>query len=326
MKTYILTAKVFILASFFFVSCAPYVDVVKVDILNPSTSTFTFTGKEVAIVGNLYELEDGKYLYDSTLVAQATEGIKHALERSPVFDNYDIPIYYTYTSDFSLVGKPMSKGDIDSLASSMGVEMFVVVDFISVVSDEPNDEKSVGFNMVYGGLFRVYSTESDKPYASYVFQSEQPEFMIMNDEYGAITKSTGQEAKASLAYRVGENYALYVAPYWEEVERVYYVAPDDELGNMRKGDRYAQRGEWTKAMECWNNTVASSAKNTQVAMAAFNIAVGCEMLGDLELAQSWLEYCKKLKDPKINPTPYMQTISSRIQDKKALDEKLGLAE
>ena len=322
MKAYALTTRLLIIASCFFVSCSPYVDIVKVDVLNPSAATFSFLDKDVAIVGNLYELEDGKYLYDSTLVANATQGLKDALEQSPVFSGYEIPIYYTYTSDTSLVSKTMSKADADKLADDMGVDMFIVVDYINIISDKPDNEQNVEFSMVYTALFRIYDITAEKPYASYVFQSVQPESMIVYNDNGVMVLISGSGAKASLANRLGENYALLIAPFWETVERVYYVSPDDEHANIKKGDRYVRQGDWTKAMEYWNKTITTSTKKMQVAMAAFNMALGCEMLGDLALAKSWLEFCKKQQDPKINPNAYLQTIVTRLQDKQILDKKL----
>lgn len=326
MKAYALITRLLIIASCFFVSCSPYVDIVKVDVLNPSTSNFSFLGKEVAIVGNLYEIGNGKYLYDSTLVAQATQGIKSALEQSPVFENYEIPIYYTYTTDTSLVAKVMSKPDADSLANSMGVDMFIVVDYIDITTNKPDNEIDATFSMAYTALFRVYDAAAEKPYASYNFQSIQPENVTVYNDNGAITLTMSSDAKASLANRLGENYAMLIAPFWETVERVYYISPDDENGNLKKGERYVQQGDWTKAMEHWNKTIMSSTKSMQVAMAAFNMALGCEMLGDLELAKSWLEFCKKQQNPKVNPAAYWQTILARLQDKQILDKKLQVVD
>lgn len=325
MRPFSLFIRLFIVSLFFF-SCSPYVEVVKVDVLNPSASTFTFMGKDVAIIGNLYELERGKYLYDSMLVAEATQGLKEALEQSPVFENYEIPIYYTYTSDTSAVAKILSKPEIDSLASEIGVDMFIVVDYINIRTDKLDDDKDVQFSMMYASLFRVYDVTAERPHASYIFRNNEPEPMIMYGDDGQFLMALGSDAKASLARRLGENYAMLIAPYWETVERVYYISPDDELNGIRNGDRYVQRGDWNKAMESWNKTISSSVKPMQVAMAAFNMAVGCEMMGDLTLAQSWLEYCQKLQNSKINPKPYMQTIASRVQDKRILDEKLQIVE
>ncbi len=327
MKAYALTTRLFVIVSLFFVSCSPYVDIVKVDVLSPSASTFTFAGKDVAIVGNLYELGGGRYLYDSILIAEATQGIKAALEQSPVFADYDIPIYYTYTADTSLVGEIMTKADVDSQAGDMGVDMFIAVDYVNVISDKPDNEKNMDFSMMYDGLFRVYDVASEKPYTSYIFRSDAPEYVIMYDDSGSKPLLVqGSDAKASMAHRLGENYALLIAPFWETVERVYYVSPDDEYGNLRMGDRYVQQGDWTKAMEYWNKTITTSTKKMQVAMAAFNMAVGCEMLGDLTLAISWLDFCKKQQVPKIDPTPYRQTLVTRAQDKQILDKTLQAAD
>lgn len=330
MKAYSLTTKLLIVVSFFFVSCSPYVEIVKVDVLNPSISTFTFAGKEVAIVGNLYEIGNGKYMYDSTLVAAATLGIKESLEQSPLFDGYDIPVYYTYSSDTSLVTKaPLPQEEVDVIASDMGVDMFISVDYIDIMGEADNNSKdSVDFQhkMLYAGLFRVYEAGNEKPYSPYFIRNEVPETVSMHGNNGLPVLSKTEDAKVSLAQRLGENYAILIAPYWESVERVYYVYPDDENGNIKLGDRYVQQGNWAKAMECWNKTITSSTKKMQVAMAAFNMAVGCEMLGNLELAKEWLEYCQKQQDSKINPAPYMQTIVARMQDKYLLDKKFQAEE
>jgi hypothetical protein len=329
MKAYSLTTRLLIVALFFFVSCSPYVEIVKVDVLNPSTSTFSFVGKDVAIVGNLYEIGNGEYLYDSTLVAAATLGIKETLEQSPVFEGYEIPIYYTYSSDTALVGKPITKEDVEEMSSDMGVDMFISVDYIDILGKAArshNDTIDLEHLMMYAGLFRVYEAGNEKPYSPYYIRNETPETVIIYNDKELPILSTTREAGISLAYRLGDNYAMFIAPYWETVERVYYVYPDDEYGSIKLGDRYVQQGSWAKAMEAWSKTITSSTKKMQVAMAAFNMAVGCEMIGNLELAKEWLGYCQKQQQSKINPAPYMQTIIARIQDKYVLDKKLQVAE
>lgn len=324
MRVFALIISTF-LTVFLLPSCSPYVNVVDIQTLNPSTATFTFAGKNVAIMGNLfYDDAQGKaYIHDSTLVAEAVIGIKEQLQQSPIFENYEIPVYYTYTADTSLATAVLSIEDIAGLTKDMSVEMIISVEYVGIDGEETGGS-TLEHKMMYGGLFRVYEAGVEKPYSSYYFRSTEPESVMMFSENGVPILSTATEAKASLARQIGTSYAFYIAPYWESVQRVYYIGPDDEYGNISRGEKFADKGDWVKAMECWNKTISTSTKKMQVAMAAYNMAVGCEMMGDLNLAQDWLVYCKKQNISKVNPSSYIRIIEGRIQDKKNLDEKFKM--
>ncbi len=311
-----------------FTSCAPYVNVVDVQSLNPSMSSVDLKDKKVAIVGNLYYADAlagkaGGYLFDSTLVASATLAIKDGLEQSPMFDGLSVPVYYTYSSDTGMIAKPMSNADADSLGKQMDADVLISVEYINVEGQSAGyygSEFTSSYQMYYQALFRLYDLKKDA-IVPFHMRSKSPEIFNYQNSDGSLIAVTLEDAKAMLADNIGRQYALRLAPYWENVQRVYYVGPDDSNRYLGRADALVQNERWADALQLWEKALSSGNKNTK-AMAAFNMALGCEMLGDLDLAKKWLEYCKKL-DAKVNPDSYMRVITKRIDDKKVLDESLN---
>lgn len=99
-----------------------------------------------------------------------------------------------------------------------------------------------------------------------------------------ISKS---EATQELGRRVGRNYALKIAPLPIQVVRTYY-RKSKKAPVLEKGTRLAEVGQWNEAMSTWKTGI-SIADKKRAGQLCYNVAVGYEVLGDLDLAIEWAQ-------------------------------------
>jgi hypothetical protein len=92
-----------------------------------------------------------------------------------------------------------------------------------------------------------------------------------------------REAVFASAEITGENFAEYLVPHWIEVERMYYTSGHVELN---KTEQLVQRNEWMEAAKIWKNNVNNKNKSI-AAKSMFNLALACEISGDMDAAIDW---------------------------------------
>lgn len=94
-----------------------------------------------------------------------------------------------------------------------------------------------------------------------------------------------KEALKDISNKAGHEYGLRLIPYWIRVSRDYYVKGTD---NFKIGKRKAQTGNWEGAAELWKRETTSTS-NKVAGMACYNMAISCEIKGELDLAIQWAQ-------------------------------------
>lgn len=92
-----------------------------------------------------------------------------------------------------------------------------------------------------------------------------------------------KEAVKEVSVQAGQNYAMRIIPYRTRVIRDYYVKGTD---NFRTARRKAQTGNWDGAAELWKKET-SNPNSTVAGRACYNMAIICEINGELDLAIKW---------------------------------------
>ncbi len=128
------------------------------------------------------------------------------------------------------------------------------------------------------------------------------------------------QAVYAAAYAAGEDYAYRVTPLYVTVNRMYYHK-GKQSNDIAAGARQAAVNEWNDAINTWQNALNSPHKKDP-GRAAYDIAVGYEVLGNLELA---LEWAKKAytKYGNNQAQEYVYILERRINDQKLLDDQMG---
>ena len=125
----------------------------------------------------------------------------------------------------------------------------------------------------------------------------------------AATLMNHKEAVMGASYQIGQSYAVRVLPYTIRVCREFYIK-----GNMNfvMARRMADAGDWNKASDLWKNETLNPNPKLQ-ARADYDMAIICEMNGDLDGAITWakkayetggkrlaLQYINQLEDRKAD--------------------------
>jgi len=92
------------------------------------------------------------------------------------------------------------------------------------------------------------------------------------------------EAVNQAGYFAGRTYGERITPSYYSVVREFYNKPRKNI-DLRMGVRRSEVADWSGAIEAWNR--ALNAKRRIAGRAAYNIAVGWEVLGDIEKAKEW---------------------------------------
>ncbi len=154
--------------------------------------------------------------------------------------------------------------------------------------------------------------------------ADGPDIMDMANNLPGI-KSGLEE----LSYYVGGKSADLFAPYWQTQKRVFYAK--GKFGFMQATE-LVRNNKWREAMQIWKSIYDSSQKKTKE-RAAFNLAVGAEILGDFVTAKAWIKQCydilKVLPDnvvlmqDKMRMEQYYAEIVKRLEQSKDLKSQIG---
>ncbi len=117
----------------------------------------------------------------------------------------------------------------------------------------------------------------------------------------------------------GSRFAEFLLPHWIEVERMYYKSGQIEL---KKTDDLINQNRWLEAAEIWKKNTTNKNK-TIAAKSMFNMALACEMNGDMDAAIDWMvkSYYARHKDPyhKRNCQNYINILGQRKLDIKKIE-------
>ncbi len=92
-----------------------------------------------------------------------------------------------------------------------------------------------------------------------------------------------RDAVLNAANIAGSNFAEFVTPHWIEVERMYYKSRQVEL---KQTEELIEQNRWLEAAKIWKKNTTNKNK-TIAAKSMFNMALACEMNGDMDAAIDW---------------------------------------
>lgn len=110
---------------------------------------------------------------------------------------------------------------------------------------------------------------------------------LLYDDYSPLQKKQMERVRKvalNSGEYLGKAFGGKVIPSWIRVERMYYSSNNPE---MLKAEHSAKEDNWLKAAEFWKKMISN--KNRVIAAKAmYNMALCCEMEGNLEAAMDWL--------------------------------------
>lgn len=136
-------------------------------------------------------------------------------------------------------------------------------------------------------------------------------------------------ALESLADFMGKYYPDRIAPYWESQRRSYYSTGHHLFS---RANDLLRANNWDHAARVWYY-VFDEGNKRQKAMAAFNLALSFEVVGDFVEAAAWAEVSKNIFGEmstfrvssldKIRSVMYTEELNERIRETQKLEEQVG---
>lgn len=206
---------------------------------------------------------------------------------------YEVKIYKERLKGSSIIAqlqKPLEWSAIDELVEITHADIIVLVEafdsntrIVSFNEITRRQENAITAGMriydpvtrqiVDQELFKQHFRQSASPNTPFSIPKD------LRDRSGAI---------ASAAQLAGISYAKKLAPGAIRIRREFYSRGkrDREVG---RGARYADVGNWEEAIEIWKNALPNTRRRKDGGRLSYNIAVGYEVLGQLEEAVLWAE-------------------------------------
>lgn len=317
----------------------------RVEVMRPALITIPSNIKSIAILNR--SIPSGKVSLESALTlekpAQDKElsenclrGLIDLLNTSNRFQ-----VKKCESTMFSSDPKSLSFGlalawnSVDSLCLKYEVDALMVLEYFdtdfSVLNPGATAANTIG-NVLNGNQVSVQVTGTAKSFCGYRVYYSKTKSILYEDRFDykktwtqnssnpidAVSKLIKKnDALYDVSYETGQEFAMKVIPlyYWEN--RDMYKG---KKGDMERGERQAIAKDWEGAFKTWVEVYEMNNKNKIRAIAAFNAALACEVLGKLYDAQIWIQRAY-IEDGKEVARNYSDIIDYRLRQQAKLKEQ-----
>jgi hypothetical protein len=294
---------------------------VRVETLSPAKNPVRYADKTFAIFNALHvaqEDKDGKVTYatDSVMVNLLAEGAKETLEESQLFDDYDIPIFNLTLFCNDTCPELYDSTYMASLSEQSQAALLLIIDD-AATNLQKREGKKETFRISYTAVYRFYDAGQHRYIATLPVNDS---VSFVNSLLRNLTGEDLQSIWRDVIRDAGRQALETTVPQWKTDYRYYYL-PAVLSEEWYDAAYYAERGNWAEAMKIWGQ-LAGSSTGKKAAYAAFNMAIGAEMIGEYELALEWLGLIdKNISAERIDC--YRKHLQERMVDKEKLNEQLG---
>ena len=242
-------------------ACAPQAYSLLYDMHYPGEAGFVLENKTMSVV----YLNDG-IRQDTTYVNSLATGFAKGLEREYFNSEEAVPVISVPKDP---KGVYYSKDSLVSLILATDADVLFLFDSPRITSSR-DSVTAASYLYVYDGLDR----KRDSVIA-----------ITLNRKY--LNNANLQRSVETFGSNVAGMFARDVRK--EYYSLIYYDYSEDWITALIN----ASDSKWEEAMDKWMNIISSTTNIEQKACAAYNMAVGCYMLEDYNLAMEWLEQSEK---------------------------------
>jgi hypothetical protein len=294
-------------------SCGPAVHMIKVETLKPAEMPLAYADHTFAIFNAISPNTD------SILVNLLAEGAKEALEESSLFEGYDIPVFNLWLPCIDSCSELQDTAYMTSISEQAQAGMLMIIDEASTSLENKIVNGSQFLYVGYKALYRIY----DAVMQHYIITERDSIYLKIDGSWqsSALSDSQVQEIWHDVIRRAGGRFMEKTVPQWETTARYYILPSGFYPEEWNTAAYYATRGYWDEAMKIWGKLATSNTGKT-AAYAAFNMALGAEMINEYSLALDWLDLADKYA-PLTYTTVYRQLIQNRIEEVKKLNNQMN---
>jgi hypothetical protein len=263
------------------VACAPSAYVMQLESRKPSESGLDLAGKSMSLI--YLESPDGR---DSLFNNRAADALAYGLE-TEFFDGEEAVSVYSLDKD--------AAGDYASVDTATQYVMLMNSDVIFILDTPEVGETTTGRSMPLVSKLYVYDSMAGNDDGITKLQTSG-NISSLTDESRAMTIGTAF-LKPLRSQWVSEQFSVL---YFEGLGRKWIEA------TIKADDL-----KWDEAITLWMD-LAQSKNRTQSSCARYDIALGCFMLEEYDLALEWLD-----SSDATLPLSLSKGLRKRILDKKA---------
>lgn len=275
---------------------------------------------------------------DLQAIQRAIDGVIYTVEGAPRFKIIRATERYTGDNTGKIFPEPMSWSTIDKLCVKYKADAVLVLesfdsDYIitngtRMVSQTTKEGIPIKVPQFYAeGLgtvnmgFRLYDPASksiaDQHLFSHQSRWDATAISVTEAVQGILNK---MEAINQVSYDAGREYATRITPTYYRVTRYFYNRPK-RIDKLMEGVRRSEVADWNGAIESWKEAMKVAKKRKHKGRIALNIAVGYEVLGDMNKALEWASkaYTNYREDMARD---YVSDLKARLREEAVVKEQL----
>ncbi|MBR4801804.1 MAG: hypothetical protein IK041_03235 [Bacteroidales bacterium] len=281
------------LAGLALASCAmPQAMLFKVDVLQPKTFTLDAEDQNIAIVTTYKDKEE-----DSTVSAIMALGAARFIETANALEEGEVGAFTIPQAEYSGTS---DKEYLEQLMMATGSGTLVIMKNISfgktMISKGYSgyDSSYTNAEMITIANMDVYDAIADTTlFSSLICDTTIFRIPIEFSLSDQAINSFLEENDSLIVSTIGAKMAKHISNNWIEEEWMLINYPEET--NWHNAYKNAMDFKWEEAIKTWM-TYTENSSNEKAGYAAFNIAVACQMLGETDLAISWLTYGRRKYD------------------------------
>ncbi|MDR3245466.1 MAG: DUF6340 family protein [Prevotellaceae bacterium] len=273
----------------------------------------------IAIVATLHDKTEEEEVAESSLdsltITNVAMSIKTNMEASPKYRSYIFPVYTVNAGENGLTKEQV----LDIKESSNANYLISVEDFKSEAFKKrirTSFENCIRIVVPHSSTIKIYDVDKLTIIDEHMIQdtlSLQVNADPWETEDELVQRLPDTKTAVLLVVKeMAKSYVEDIAPFWKEETRYYYLDSHIERAKI-----YIDNEEWSKAMNIWMLYV-DDANKALAAISCFNMALGCEMLGEYDLALKWIDNVKR-KNEAYYWEEYKKLLNRRIAEKAILD-------
>ncbi len=275
---------------------------------------------------------------DQQAVEQSMEGVIRTVMNTPRFQIVRTTEKFQGSTTGTLFPEPLSWEIIDQLCQKYGADAVISIesfdsDYIitaggKILPQRDNPGRLLPVGVSIGGVatvnigFRLYDPATRSIDDEFKFSHKMNFGGQMNsvtDVANGILAKT--DAINQVSYVAGQIYGERICPSYYRVTRYFYDKPKRNK-KLREGVRKSEVADWNGAIESWKEALQVAKKRKHKGRLCLNIAVGYEVLGDMDQALDWAsksytDYREKLADD------YVRALRQRINEENVARSQLS---
>ncbi len=241
---------------------------------------------------------------------------------------YDIVIpenRFPKIDNTSLIAGEMPWNDVKELCDTFNTDAVLSLDYFKtrvftdydktanfeVFTNSFRDEAHAEMKVNYEALFRVYDPVTEK-----IIMRRFMRDTVMWDGTDRSARdlfywfTPVKQALTEVGIAIALDLSGEISPRWLTERRSYFASGD---ANLKKAAPLVNSNQWEQAIALWKNTAETSNSKSAKSKAEFNIALGLEMLGDVDSAIDWaLKSYNTMY--RTNTYNYLETLEQRKKE------------